>query len=169
MATTNTDHQDASAQAFGGVIREDVMDKIWNISNIPLPFTDSISKGTHSNRRTEWTEDELAAPATDNAVVDGADIAQNDTVLTTRLGNFTQISVKEVQLSHSLMSADSIGNVGTLSYQIKERQKELRRDIEATMLTHQASLAGGRIRCPHPGHRTRTVGGGHQRHLAGHL
>jgi len=140
MATTT--HAQASAQPFGGVIREDVMGKIWDISNIPLPFTDSIAKGTHTNRRTEWTEDELAPPVNTNAAIEGVDIDQNDSKLTTRLGNFTQIAVKEVVLSHTLQSADSIGNVGKLSYQVKERQKELRRDVEAQMLSHQGSAAG---------------------------
>lgn len=142
MATYNLDHADASAQKYGGVIREDVMNKIWDISNIPLPFTDAISKGTHSNRRVEWTEDELRAPVTNNAVVDGIDIDQNDTKLGDRLGNFTQISVKEVKVSHSAEAANSIGGQASLAYQVKERQKELRRDVEAQMLTHQASVAG---------------------------
>ncbi len=64
MASTNLDHADADAKTYGGVIREDVMNQIWDISNIPLPFTDMISKGTHSNRRVEFTVHELATPAT---------------------------------------------------------------------------------------------------------
>ena len=138
MKTAN----DAALQPFGGVINEDLMQKVWDLSSIPLPFTDVISKGTHGNRRTEWTEDELAPPKGDNAVIDGADIDQDDAKLTTRLGNFTQISVKEVVLSHSLEASDSVGNVGKLSYQIMQRQKELRRDVEASMLGFQGSVAG---------------------------
>lgn len=142
MATTNLDHADASAALAGGVIREDVMNQIWDISKIPLPLTDAISKGTHTNRYAEWTEDKLAAPSLTNAVVDGADIAQNDTVIPTRLGNYTQISVKEVQISHSAESADSIGNSTSMSYQVMRRQQELRRDVEAIKLSGQASVAG---------------------------
>jgi hypothetical protein len=142
MSSTNTDHADASGALVGGVIREDVMNKIWDISDFPLPYTDAIGKGTHSNRKVEWTENTLAAPATNNAVIDGADVAQNNAALPTRLANYTQISVKEVQLSHSVQAADSIGQSGSMSYQITERQKELRRDVEAQMLTHQASVAG---------------------------
>lgn len=142
MATTNLDHADASAALAGGVIREDVMEKIWDISKIPLPLTDMCASRTHSNRYAEWTEDKLAAPSTANAVVDGADIAQNDTVIPSRLGNYTQISVKEVQISHSAEAADSIGNSTSMSYQVMRRQQELRRDVEATQLTHQGSVAG---------------------------
>ena len=134
--------QSLDAAVYGGLVREDVMDKIWDISNIPLPLTDMISKGTHSNRRCEFTEDELAAPVTDNALVDGADMDQDDSRVGTRLGNYTQIAGKEVRVSHTGEASNSIGNQGKMSYQIMERQKELRRDVEAQMLTHQASVAG---------------------------
>jgi hypothetical protein len=130
------------AVAYGGIVREDVMEKIWDISNIPLPFTEICSKGTHSNRRVEFTESELAAPKTDNAVVDGADTTGDDTKTGARLGNYTQTSVKQVKVSSQSDASNSIGNAGKLSYQISERQKELRRDVEAQMLTHQASVAG---------------------------
>jgi len=135
-------HVQADAALYGGVIREDVMNKIWDISSIPLPFTDAIGKGTHSNRRTEWVEDTLKAPVSSNKVVEGADISQNDSALGVRLGNYTQIAVKEVQITEQVEAADSIGNMAKLSYQLSQRQKELRRDVEAQMLTHQASVAG---------------------------
>lgn len=142
MPTGNTNAAQAAARAYGGVIHEDVMNKIWDISNIPLPFTDMLAKTKHDNQRTEWTEDELSAPVTDNAHVDGIDVSQNDSKLSLRLGNFTQIALKEVQISHSLEASNSIGNVGKLSYQVMQRQKELRRDVEAQMLTHQGSQPG---------------------------
>lgn len=138
----NLNHSGLDAALFGGLVREDVMEKIWDISNIPLPFTDLCSKGTHTNRRAEWTEHVLAAPITNNANVDGVDVSQNNTKVGTRIGNYTQIALKEVQVSHSAEAADSVGGQGTISWQIKERQKELRRDVEAQMLTIQASVAG---------------------------
>ena len=133
---------EANAAVYGGVIKEDVMNRIWDISNIPLPFQSSIGKGTHANPRTEWIEDELAAPVTNNAVVEGADINQDNSKAPVRLGNYTQIAVKEVQLTSTLQATDTFGQNGKLSYQISERQKELRRDCESQLLTHQASVAG---------------------------
>lgn len=142
MATTNLDHADLDAVLYGGAVREDVMNRIWDISDFPLPFTDLCGKGTHTNRRCEWTEDELATPATNNAVVDGADVSQNNTKTGLRVGNFTQIAVKEVQVSQLAEASNSIGGQGGLAYQIMQRQKELRRDVEAQMLTAQASVPG---------------------------
>jgi len=37
--TTALASSDLKAVAAGGLIREDVMNKIWDISKIPLPFT----------------------------------------------------------------------------------------------------------------------------------
>ena len=140
MATIT--HVAADAVKFGGVIREDVMEKIWDISNIPLPFTELCSKGTHTNRRVEFVTDELAPPVTSNAVVEGSDPTQNDGKLGARLGNYTQIAVKRVIVTDTSEAANSIGGQASLSYQVKERQKELRRDVEAQMLSHQGSVAG---------------------------
>jgi len=138
----NTNAPDAQAALYGGVINESVMQKIWDISKIPLPLTDAISKGTHDNPWTGWTEDELRQPVTDNAFVDGVDVDQDDSKLTTRLRNYTQIALKEVQLSHSLQASNTIGNIGKLAEQVTKRQQELRRDVEAQMLTHQGTVEG---------------------------
>ena len=142
MSTSNTDSHDLAAQPYGGLIREDVMEKIWQIDGFPLPLTDMCKKATSSSRYKEFTVDELGVSATDNAVVDGADIDQDDSVLGTRMGNYHQISVKEIQISTRANAVSSIGRQGTLSYQVAQGQKRLRRDVESQMCTSQASSAG---------------------------
>ena len=49
MSSANLDSADLKGVAFGGLIREDVMNKIWDISRIPLPFTDMIGTGSAKN------------------------------------------------------------------------------------------------------------------------
>lgn len=132
---------DLKGIADGGLIREDVMNQIWDISNVPLPFTDMIGSDTASNSYTEWTTDELSAPDTDNAVVDGADASGNDAKGGARVGNQCQISDKQVQVTQRANASDTIGRAQELGYQVMERQKELRRDREAIYLTSQASVA----------------------------
>jgi hypothetical protein len=142
MAAPKASHAQLDAQPFGGLVREDVMDKIWDISNVPLPFTDLCSKGTHTNRRVEFVENVLATQVSSNALVEGADVSQDNTKLGTRIGNYTQIAGKEIKVTDTAENANSIGNQGTIAGQVKDRQIELRRDVEAQMLTHQASVAG---------------------------
>lgn len=127
--------------AYGGLVREDVMEKIWDISKIPLPFSDAIGTDTSDNSYKEWTVDALQAVDTSNAVVDGADITSNNENLGGREGNHHQISAKRVQVSHRARKVNTIGRQDELSYQIIMRQRELRRDVEAISLTYQASRA----------------------------
>ncbi len=133
---------DIDGRGYGGLLREDVMDKIWDISKIPLPFTDLIGteKSTHPYK--EWTIDTLASPDLTNAVKDGADTtSDNDQVLGYRNGNHHQISTKTVQVSTRSQSTNNIGRSNELAYQVMRRQQELRRDVEAIALSNQSSLA----------------------------
>lgn len=141
MSTANLDSADLKGVAFGGLIREDVMNKIWDISRIPLPFTDMVGTGSAKNEYKEWTTDELAAPDVANAVIDGSDASGNNTATGERVGNHHQISDKVVRVSYRADASDTIGRAKELSYQLMRRQQELRRDVEAIALENQASVA----------------------------
>lgn len=141
MATTNLDSADLKGVNFGGMINESVMQRIWDISNIPLPFTDMIGSGSIDNEFHEWVQDSLPTPSLTNAVVDGADISQNDTSRGRRIGNHSQISVKEVQVSTRARASNTIGTADELAYQVVKAQRALRRDVEAMMLDEQAAVA----------------------------
>jgi len=141
MSTANLDSADLKAVTRGGLIREDVMDKIWDISKIPLPFTDMIGTSSAKNSYKEWTTDELAAPDLNNAVVDGSDASGNNTALGKRVGNHHQISDKVVRVSFRADASDTIGRTKELAYQLMRRQQELKRDVEAIVLSNQASVA----------------------------
>jgi hypothetical protein len=118
------------------------MDKIWNISPTETVLTNLCSKGTHSNKRVEFVQDTLAASVTNNAVVEGADSAKNDGKYGERVSNFTQVATKEVKVTDLSEASNSIGGMAKLSRQIRDRQTELRLDVESQMCTHQASVAG---------------------------
>lgn len=141
MSTANLDSADLKAVTRGGLIREDVMNKIWDISKIPLPFTDMVGNESTTNEYKEWTTDELAAPDVTNAVVDGSDASGNDTKTGARVGNHCQISDKIVRVSYRADASNVIGRAKELSYQLMRRQQELRRDVEAIALFNQASVA----------------------------
>lgn len=132
---------DLKGIADGGLIREDVMNEIWDISNVPLPLTDMMSSDTTGNSYAEWTTDKLSTPDITNAVVDGSDSGANDAKGGARVGNQCQISTKNVYVTERANASDVIGRTQELGYQIMERQKELRRDREAIYLTQQASVA----------------------------
>lgn len=136
------DTADLKAVDAGGLVSEDVMDKIWDISRIPLPFTDRIGSDTAKNSYTEWTQDALEDPDLTNAVVSGADASGNNAGGNgKRVGNHCQNSVKVVAVTERSQSTEQIGRGDELAYNLMMRQQELRRDVEAIALSPQASVA----------------------------
>lgn len=136
--------QDLKALTAGGLVSEDVMAKIWNISRIPLPFTELVGTGERAdNSYTEWTQDAQATPDTANAAVDGADSAtgNNKAAGGTRVGNQCQQSIKDVYVTDRANAVAVIGRSEEMGYQLAMRQIDLMRDLEAIALTQQASVA----------------------------
>lgn len=143
MTTANLDADDLRKVPANGWINEDVMQQIIDISKIELPLTQRAGTSPVSNKYSEWNEDALRDPDVTNAKVDGQDtITANDTKTGTRLGNYAQICTKTVQISTRSAAVDSIGNSGSLGYQVSRRTDECRRDVEAIALTMQGSVEG---------------------------
>lgn len=147
LAATPADYLDVSdlkAVLSGGLIREDVLDQIFDISDIPTPFLDMIGTDGYTNSYSEWTEDKLVAPSTTNKIVSGSDAnsANNNANVTNakRVGNHAQISTKLVMVSERGQAVTSIGRSDEMGYQTARRLQELRRDVEAAALSINASV-----------------------------
>lgn len=123
-------------------IREDLMDTIFNISPTEVPFISMIGKGKAKNTYVEWQIDSLADATEDNAVREGDDATNDAVVATSRVGNYTQLSDKVVQVSSTNQSVKAAGRKGEMSYQVAKRGKELKRDLEKMALSKNASAAG---------------------------
>ena len=139
------DVSDLKAVLAGGLIREDVADEIFDNSDIPQVFLDMIGTEGMDQGYTEWTEDKLPTPSITNKVVSGSDRAStdNDAQNTNgkRVGNHAQISTKEVFITErQAATTDLIGRNDEMGYQTARRLIDLRRDLEATCLTGQASV-----------------------------
>lgn len=138
------DVNDLKGVLSGGIIREDVLDKIFDISDIPTPFLDMMETTSYSNPYHEWTEDKLAAPSLTNKKVSGSDVASTDNNAGSpngkRVGNHAQISVKTVQITDRMGAIAAIGRSDEMGYQTAMRLQELRRDVEAISLSGQASV-----------------------------
>lgn len=134
------DSQDLKAVAAGGLVNEAVMQKIYDISAIPLPFTDNVLEDTHDNAYCEWTQDELNAVDVTNAVVSGADAGSRTDGNGKRVGNHSQTSVKYVYVTERAQNSNVVGRSNELAYGLMKRQQELKRDIEAMCLENNASV-----------------------------
>ena len=141
MSAAYWDESDLKALNAGGLVREDVMERIWDISEIPLPFSKAVGFGEADQSYHEWTIDEYPAPDTSNANWAGQDASGNDASGGSRVGNHCQNSDKSLQVTHRAQATNTIGRENERAYQIMRAQEKLRRDIEAMALLNQASLA----------------------------
>ena len=142
MSTDNLDAADLIAVALDGLINEQVLQQIFDISKIPLPFQDSIGVGERvTNPYTSWTVDDLGPADPTNAVVDGSDAGADESTTGERVGNHCQESQKTYRVSQRAINVDTIGRANELAYQTMRGQQKLRRDVESILLLNQASIA----------------------------
>lgn len=131
-------------QQFGAIgVREDLSDVIYDISPTDTPFMSNAKRTTASNTLHEWQTDALASAVATNAAIEGDDAAADTAVASVRYANRCQISRKVPQVSGTLRAVDTAGRRDEMSYQIAKRGRELKRDIETTLLGTQISTAGG--------------------------
>ena len=124
-------------------IREDLSDVIHQISPETTPFQSNVGREKASNTYFEWQVDELAQVDLDNNVAEGADISTFEEITpTTRNGNFTQISRKEIKIANTLEAVTKAGRRSEVAYQLAKKSAELKRDIEAIALSNQGGVSG---------------------------
>ena len=124
-------------------IREDLSDVIYDISPTDTPFLSSIAgKGTVTNTVFEWQTDALTAASGTNYHVEGAAAGTAATTATTRLNNKTQISKKVVEVSGTHEAVNNAGKKSELAHQLAKASKELKRDMETSLLADNASEVG---------------------------
>ena len=124
-------------------IREDLSDVIYDISPTDTPFMSSIAgKGSVSNTLFEWQTDALAAAVINNYHVEGAAAGPAATTATTRLTNQTQISKKVVEVTGTHETVNNAGKKSEMAHQLAKASKELKRDMEGSLLADNAAAAG---------------------------
>ena len=128
--------------ATGIGLREDLSDVIYNISPTETPFMSSVGKNKAAAVYHEWQTDTLASATTANAAVEGADATSATLSPTTRVGNYTQIIQKTVQVSGTIEAVNKAGRKSEKAYQLAKASAEIKRDLETILLSNQARSAG---------------------------
>lgn len=123
-------------------VREDLTDIIYNISPTSTPFMSNIGRESVDNTYHEWQTDVLASPNTSNAAIEGADATDTAFVATNRVGNYTQISTKTINVSGTSGAVDTAGMKTLESYLLAKRGRELKRDMESILLNNQPAVVG---------------------------
>ncbi len=123
-------------------IREDLTDVIYDISPTETPFLNSAPRVAVKQTSHEWQTDSLEAAAA-NKVIEGDDATTDAGTATTRLENKTQISDKVARVTGTARAVNTAGRDDELDYQMLKRGRELRRDMEKTLLDNNPKVTGG--------------------------
>lgn len=123
-------------------VREDLIDKIYNVSPEEVPVTTGFGRGTALQTYHEWQRDALATANKDNAIIDGDDFSAQALTGTDRVGNYCQIFAKQPAVSRRANIVKKAGQGKSMAYQKAKLMKELKRDIEAMTLSNNAAVAG---------------------------
>lgn len=121
--------------------REDLIDKIFNTSPTETPVVSSIGRTTATNTYHEWQRDALAAANADNAQIDGDDASMTAQTPTERVGNHMQIFTKVFGVSGRADKVKKAGRATEMAYLKAKNMMELKRDIEAMVLSNNAAVA----------------------------
>ena len=123
--------------------REDLQDKIYMVSPEKTPVLSAIRRLKASNTLHEWQRDSLASPNKDNAVIEGDDRTGTALTATDRVGNYTQIFDKVAVVSDQQQKGMvSAGRSDEMKYQVAKAMSELKRDVEAALLSKNPAVAG---------------------------
>ena len=142
MATGNLDAFNLKAVQTAGLVNEEVLQRIYDISPVPLSFSDMTGSDTTGNDYVSWIDNDLGAPNPENKVADGADASGNDTQTGSRQGNYCQIPSYVLPVSTRANASNTIGYARETTNQIQRAQRRIRRDLEARYVSHLKSAPG---------------------------
>ena len=123
--------------------KEDVDNVIYNLDPTATPFVSGLGSGVKVDARNhEWQEDTYAAANKDNARVEGDDFAGNALTPTLMLRNTIQTFTKDIVTSGVANAIAKYGRDDEQDYQLGKAAIEIRKDIEAAILSANPGVAG---------------------------
>lgn len=144
---TNTfDRYDLSTG--GENVREALADVIYNISPEDTPLMSNIGREKAESTYREWLIDKYATVSHTNAHIDGNQFSADALVNPVRVGNYLQISKKQLSITRRANKVNKAGRSKEMAYQLAKSGAELKRDMEAILHKNQAASAGTATAAP---------------------
>jgi hypothetical protein len=122
--------------------REDLQDKIYQVSPESTPVLSAGRRFPVTGKFHEWQRDSLATPNKDNAVVEGDDRTGTSLTATDRVGNYVQLFDKVAVVTSTQEKVKNAGRSSEMAYQKAKAMTELKRDLEAALISNNAAVAG---------------------------
>lgn len=121
-------------------VREQLMDKIYNVSVEDTPFLSLIKREKVDGVFVEWLADNFAAGAS-NKVEQGNQVTVAATTPTDRYGNRTQISEKTFGITGTQEAVEKAGGKSEYNIQLAKKMVELKKDMEFAVLQNTTAIA----------------------------
>lgn len=128
--------------------REDLSDIVYDVSPAETPFLSALPKTKATGTKHEWQTHALTAPSGSNAVLEGDDATTDAATVNARVYNYRQISDKVARVTGTQEAVDNAGRKAKMAAQMEARMKELKTDVETTLLGNVASVAGNATLAP---------------------
>lgn len=123
--------------------KEDVDDKIYNLSPEETPFLSSLSSEKTEARQPEWQEDSYSAANKDNALLEGDEFGAETRNPTFMMRNHIQTFSRQIVTSGVANAIAKYARGSEQAYQMEKAAIEIRKDIEAAMLSNNPAVAVG--------------------------
>jgi hypothetical protein len=122
--------------------REDLGDIIWDVTPTDTPFLSALPKEKATSTKHEWLTRSLAAASGSNAVIEGDDATTDAANANVRKFNYTQILDKVARVSGTQEAVNNAGMANTMAKEMEDKMKELKLDLETSILQNIAQVAG---------------------------
>lgn len=122
--------------------REDLSNAIYNIDPFDTPIFSMARRRNAKARQFDWQTENLPTVDTDNAQIEGFELARTASQPTVRLTNVTQISKRDATVSGSQEASDAAGKGSEMAHQMALKSKVLKSDMEAIASGRQARNDG---------------------------
>jgi hypothetical protein len=122
--------------------REDLSDIVYNVDPTETPYLSSMPKAKATNTKHEWQTRALTAASGSNANIEGDDATTDASTANTRLDNQCQIADKVARVSGTQEEVNKAGATSEMARQMADRMKELKRDVETSLLQNIAKVVG---------------------------
>ena len=121
---------------------ENVTEIVMNIDPIETPFLTLAKKTTAEATYTQWPIESLSAVDAANANIEGDDATVDASTTPTLVGNHTQLMDKVASVTTTQNAIKKYGVKNEMAKQMAKKSKELKRDMETTMMLNQARVVG---------------------------
>lgn len=121
-------------------VREQLMDKIYNVSVQDTPFLSLIKREKVDGVFVEWLADAFASGGA-NKVEQGNQVTVAATTPTDRYGNRTQISEKTFGITGTQEAVEKAGGKSEYNIQLAKKMVELKKDMEYACLQNTTAIA----------------------------